>query len=230
MSLLISDLGISGEEMTGNATLAVTMRADRPPHRDRPGVQVHVVPRQGPRFLGSHAGQQAQHDVRVQPRVLRRLQQRRRLLQSERLRRPARPAVRSSVHQRETFRRTRSLPSAWRRARVRQLCAFCSVGVEWVTAIFASAPRTSCTVRSRSGIRPMTASTGAERIGVDLDRLGGPARQSLGQPVGNRHVHRVARSGPDARVQLRVQRLELVLDLGPGLAADLLRIRFPSAA
>jgi hypothetical protein len=43
----------------------------------------------------------------------------------------------------ETFRRTRSLPSAWRKARVRQLCAFCSVGVEWVTAIFASAVRTS---------------------------------------------------------------------------------------
>jgi hypothetical protein len=38
----------------------------------------------------------------------------------------------------------------------------------------------------------------ARRIPVDLDRLGGAARQALGPPVGNRHVHRVARSGPDA--------------------------------
>jgi hypothetical protein len=66
-----------------------------------------------------------------------------------------------------------------------------------------------------------------KRIGVDLDRLGGAARQALGQPVGNRHVHRVARSGPDARVQLGVQVLELVLDLGPGLAADLLADPLP---
>ena len=60
--------------------LGVTVRADRPPHRDRPGVQIHVVPGQHPRFLGPDAGQQAQHDVRVQPRVFRRLQQRRCLL------------------------------------------------------------------------------------------------------------------------------------------------------
>jgi hypothetical protein len=66
-----------------------------------------------------------------------------------------------------------------------------------------------------------------KRISVDLDRLGGAARQALGQPVGNRHVHRVARSGPDARVQLGVQVLELVLDLGPGLAADLLADPLP---
>jgi hypothetical protein len=52
--------------------------------------------------------------------------------------RPSRPrGVSTSA---ETFRRTRSRPSACRSARVRQLCAFCSVGVEWVAAIFASAP------------------------------------------------------------------------------------------
>jgi len=51
---------------------------------------------------------------------------------------------------------------------------------------------------------------------------GSPARQALGQPVGNRTFDRVALDGPHARIQLRVQRLELVLDLGPGLVADLL--------
>jgi aryl-alcohol dehydrogenase-like predicted oxidoreductase len=33
-------------------------------------------------------------------------------------------------------------------------------------------------------------------------------------------LHGVALSGPQPSVQLRVQRLELVLDFGPGLAAD----------
>ena len=60
----------------------------------------------------------------------------------------------------DTFRRTRSCPSACRTARVRQLWPFCNVRVECVAAIFFSAVRTSCTVRSFSGIRPMTASSG----------------------------------------------------------------------
>jgi hypothetical protein len=68
----------------------------------------------------------------------------------------------------------------------------------------------------------------AERVPVDLDGLGGPAGQALGQPVGNRHIHRVALDGPDASVQLGVQRLELVLDLGPGLAAELLADPLPA--
>jgi hypothetical protein len=51
----------------------------------------------------------------------------------------------------------------------------------------------------------------AKRIPVDLDRLSSPTWEALGQPVGNRHIHRIARSGPDASVQLRMQRLELVL-------------------
>ena len=51
----------------------------------------------------------------------------------------------------ESFHRTRSCPSACRRARVRQLCAFCSVWVACVAAIFVSAVRTSCTVRSFKG-------------------------------------------------------------------------------
>jgi hypothetical protein len=62
----------------------------------------------------------------------------------------------------------------------------------------------------------------AERVPVDLDRLGGPARQALGQPLSDRGLDGVALDDPDARVQFRVQRLELVLDLRPGLAADLL--------
>jgi len=60
----------------------------------------------------------------------------------------------------DTFRRTRSCPSACRMARVRQLCAFCSVRVACVAAIFFSAVRTSCTVRSFSKIVPMAASSG----------------------------------------------------------------------
>ena len=57
----------------------------------------------------------------------------------------------------------------------------------------------------------------AERLPVDLDGLGGPAGQVLGQPVSHGGPGRVTLDGPDARVQ----RPELVLDLGPGLAADL---------
>jgi hypothetical protein len=60
----------------------------------------------------------------------------------------------------DTFRRTRSCPSACRTARVRQFCAFCSVRVACVAAIFFGGVRTSCTVRSFSGILPMTASSG----------------------------------------------------------------------
>jgi hypothetical protein len=44
----------------------------------------------------------------------------------------------------------------------------------------------------------------------------------LVEPVGYSLLHRVTLSGPQASIQLRVQRLELVLDLGPCLAADLL--------
>jgi hypothetical protein len=60
----------------------------------------------------------------------------------------------------DTFRRTRSCPSACRSVRVRQLCAFCSVRVACVPTIFFNAVRTSCMVRSFSGIVPMTASNG----------------------------------------------------------------------
>jgi hypothetical protein len=60
----------------------------------------------------------------------------------------------------DTFRRTKSCPSACLSARVRQLCAFCNVRVACVAAIFFSTVRTSCTVRSRSGIAPVTASSG----------------------------------------------------------------------
>jgi hypothetical protein len=38
----------------------------------------------------------------------------------------------------------------------------------------------------------------------------------------HRLLDRVPLDGPDARVELGVQLLELVLDLGPGRAADLL--------
>src|SRR6266487_563655 len=60
-----------------------------------------------------------------------------------------------------------------------------------------------------------------QRAGEDLDRFGGAARQAFNQPVGHGGLDRVPLDGPDARVELGVQLLELVFDLGPGLAADL---------
>jgi hypothetical protein len=39
--------------------LRVPVRADRPPHRDCPGVQVHVIPCKGPRLLGPAGGRRA---------------------------------------------------------------------------------------------------------------------------------------------------------------------------
>ena len=123
--------------------LGVTVRPDRPPHRDRLGVQVHVVPCQRPRILGpdswsagtarcTRAAASPRPPPAAPPPAL-----------------PSGPATAGPSRPHgvstgaETLRRTRSLPSAWRRARVRQLCAFCSVGVEWVTAIFAIAVRTA---------------------------------------------------------------------------------------
>jgi hypothetical protein len=47
---------------------------------------------------------------------------------------------------------------------------------------------------------------------------------------GHGHVQRVTRDRPHASVQLGVQVLELVLDLGPGLARAFRLIRFPPAA
>jgi hypothetical protein len=67
-----------------------------------------------------------------------------------------------------------------------------------------------------------------QRIPVNLNRLGGAARQPLGQPVSHGLLDRVAVRGPDARVKLGVQLLELVLDLGPGRAADLLADPLPA--
>jgi hypothetical protein len=66
-----------------------------------------------------------------------------------------------------------------------------------------------------------------ERILVNLDRLGGPAGEALGRPVSHRSLDRVALDSPEARVELRVQRLEPVLNFGPGLAADLLADPLP---
>jgi hypothetical protein len=138
---------------------------------------------------------------------------------SDREGRPSRPRRVSTSA--ETLRRTRSCPSACRTARVRQLCAFCSVRVTCVAAIFFSAVRTSCTVRSRSGIVPMIASSGRSESRLTSTVLAErPGRPSSSQSA-TAFFDRIGRSGPDTGVQFRVQRLELVLDLGLGLAADL---------
>ena len=68
--------------------LRVAVRADRAPHHDRPGVQVRVTPRQSACFFRTDTRQQAQDDECVQPRFLRRLEQRAGLFQSQRLRLP----------------------------------------------------------------------------------------------------------------------------------------------
>jgi hypothetical protein len=57
-----------------------------------------MVPAQRAGLLGADADQQAQHDIRVQARTLRRGQQRLRLLQREALRRPSAAALRR-LHQ-----------------------------------------------------------------------------------------------------------------------------------
>jgi hypothetical protein len=66
-----------------------------------------------------------------------------------------------------------------------------------------------------------------QRVPVRLDRLSSPPRQSLVQPVGHGLVDRVPLSRPQPGVQFGVQRLELVFDLGLGLAADLPAQTFP---
>jgi hypothetical protein len=60
----------------------------------RVAVEVHVIPAQRMGLLGSAPGHQAQHDVCVQARTLGGLDQRLRLAQRERLRRPALLALR----------------------------------------------------------------------------------------------------------------------------------------
>ena len=105
---------------------------------------------------------------------------------------------------------------------MRQLWAFCSVLVACVAAILDSAVLTSWTVRSLSGIVPMTTSSGRSASSVYINCLGRAARQALVEPVGYCLLNGVAVSGPDARIKLGVHFLELVPDLGPGLAAELL--------
>jgi hypothetical protein len=139
--------------------------------------------------------------------------------------RPSRPCGVSTSA--ETFRRTRFRPSAVTQgpgeAVVRLLQRWRGVGDRHLRQGGADVLDGQVAQRDPPGHREDR----AERVPVDLDGLGGPAGQALGQPVGNRHIHRVARSGPDARVQLRMQRLELVLDFGPGLAAELLADPLP---
>jgi hypothetical protein len=68
--------------------------------------------------------------------------------------------------------------------------------------------------------RPDDGQQRPQRVPVRLDRLGRAPRQPFVQPVGHGLLDRVARRTAHARIQLAVQSLELVLDLGPGLAAD----------
>jgi hypothetical protein len=71
--------------------------------------------------------------------------------------------------------------------------------VACVAAIFFSAVRTSCTVRSRSGIVPMTASSDRGESRLTSTVLAAP-RQALVQPVGHSLLDRVRRRRPNTRV------------------------------
>ena len=62
----------------------------------------------------------------------------------------------------------------------------------------------------------------SQRVSVSLDRLGGSAGQTFGQPVNNSLLNGVAVASPHTRIELRVQLLKPVPDLGLGLPADLL--------
>jgi hypothetical protein len=73
----------------------------------------------------------------------------------------------------------------------------------------------------------MTANSGRSESRLTSTVLAVRPGQPLGQPVSHGLLDRVAVRGPDARVKLGVQLLELVLDLGPGRAADLLADPLP---
>jgi hypothetical protein len=75
--------------------------------------------------------------------------------------------------------------------------------------------------------RPDNREQGPQRVPVDLDRLGGTVRQAFGQPVGHGLLNGVPVHCPEARVELGVHFLQLVSDLGLGLAADLLADPLP---
>jgi hypothetical protein len=61
-------------------------------------------------------------------------------------------------------------------------------------------------------------------------RLGGTSRQPFVEPGGYGLLHRVTLGGPQASIQLGVQRLELVLDPVRVWPLTFLRIRLPSAS
>jgi hypothetical protein len=135
----------------------------------------------------------------VQARVFRRFQQRRRLLYRQGLRRAALAAVRS-VDQR------RDVPAD----QVPALGVPQGPGQAIVRLLQRRRGMCDCHLRKRSSYilhsqvahrdPPDYREHRAQRIPVDLDRLGRPAWQALSQPVGHGHVQRVTRDRPNASV------------------------------
>jgi len=76
---------------------------------------------------------------------------------------------------------------------------------------------------------PDNVSNGRSESRFRLDRLGGTPGQPFVEPVGHGLLHRVTLGGPQAGIQLRVQRLSLSLTSVRVWPLTFLRTHFPSA-
>ena len=172
-------------------SLGITAETDGPPHRDAPGVQVHVIPAERPGLLGADTGHQAQDHVGAEPGILGGVEDGGGLLGSQRLARPAGLTLRG-VDQRGHVVRdmTVSLRVAQgpgqRVVRERHrpagiACRHVDQGPAHVVRASAAAARCS----------PMTAVTSLRTSWLSLHRPGRPAVQPLGQPVVHGPLDRV---------------------------------------
>jgi hypothetical protein len=205
----------------GLLALHVAVRAHRAPHGYGSCVQVDLAPSQCPGFLGTDAGQQAEHDERVQPRRGGRFEQRGRLLGCQRLRRPSWLPFRcvdqsGDVAPHEVV--SLGVPDDPGQAVVGLLQGAGRVARRHLRERRAHLARRQLGKPDRSEVGEQ----GLEGVVVGLDRLRRASGQAAREPVGDGAVDRVAMQRANPGVQLGVEVLQLVLDLGLGLAADLL--------
>ena len=179
-----------------------------------------MVPPEGTRLLGADADQQAQHDVGMQPRTLRRGQQGLRLLQREALGRPAAAALRRLHQGRDVApdeivslgvpdRPLQREPGDLQRPGGIANRQLAEPGPDITRAQDAQRPGAY-----RVKQRP-------EQALVERARPLGRAVQALAQPVLHGLAHRVGLRGLDAGVHFLVERLEPLADFLLGLAEDL---------
>jgi V8-like Glu-specific endopeptidase len=197
------------------------------PRRARIPVQVDVLPAQLPGLLGADPRRQAQHDVGVQPGLPGRIQQRQRLLQSERAARPpdlafrvvdqrrhvpADQVVRLGVPDRPSKGSPAELQVPGRHLLAERLEPLAHVAGRQLP--------------ERPGADLLQQRL--ERLVVDRPSAVRPALQPALEPVVHRVLDRVGGRRVQAAVELVVRRLELVPHLGLGPAADLAPDPFPA--